>query len=60
MGGYKEPAAVGRRGKTAEEMEQSGVHTQREERQPDRESEIHADEDRSRHMGGQGMRHIPG
>ena len=43
-----------------EEEEQRRVHTEREERETERESEIHADEERSRHPSGQGLRHIPG
>ena len=36
------------------------MHTEREERGPERESEIHADKERSRHPRGQGLRYIPG
>jgi len=43
-----------------EEGEQRRVHTLREENESGRESEIHADEEESRHPGGQGLRHIPG
>jgi len=43
-----------------EEGKQRRVHTEREEREPEGESEIHADKQRSRHTGGQGLRHIPG
>jgi len=50
-----------RRGREAvEEGEQRTVHTEREEREPERESEFHADKERSRHPGDQGLRHIPG
>jgi len=45
---------------TLEEGEQRRVHTQREERGPEKESEIQADEEKSRHPGVQGLRHIPG
>jgi len=43
-----------------EEGEEGRVHTEREEREPERESDIHVDEEKSRHPGGQGLRHIPG
>jgi len=42
-----------------EEGEQRRVHTVREESEAERESEIHADGEESRHPGGQGLRHIP-
>jgi len=43
-----------------EEGQQRRVHTVREESESERESEIHADEQESRHPGGQELRHIPG
>ena len=42
-----------------EEEEQRRVHTESVERDPERESEIHADDERARHQGEQRLRHIP-
>jgi len=46
--------------KAVEEGKQMRVHAEREERELERETEINADEERSRHLRGQGLRHIPG
>ena len=52
--------ATRRNREAVEEGEQRSVHAVREESESERESEIHDDEEESRHPGGQGQRHVPG